>query len=342
MFYSTFTTLLAGSLVVRGSIAGYVLTDDYSKDKFFGNFDAFTDKDPTNGFVKYEDFKTATEQHLIGTVSNANDASYLGVDHATKTTTGRSSMRISSKKSFNHGLFIADIAHMPGGMCGAWPAFWLVGPDWPNGGEVDILEGVNTQAKNQVTLHTSDGCSISNTGMTGTLNTTNCYGNAPSQPTNAGCAVLSSDTKTFGSGFNAAGGGVYATERTSSGISVWFFSRNSIPADITKGSPNPPSWGTPAAHFAGGCKIDDHFKDMQIVFDTTFCGDWAGKTWASSGCAASMSTMTCEQHVGQNPELFTEAFWLINGVKVYAQQGSQRRRRGGRFVGFEETLGDLS
>ena len=22
--------------------------------------------------------------------------------------------------------------------CGTWPAFWLVGPNWPNGGEIDV------------------------------------------------------------------------------------------------------------------------------------------------------------------------------------------------------------
>jgi hypothetical protein len=27
---------------------------------------------------------------------------------------------------------------MPVG-CGTWPAFWMFGPDWPNGGEIDTL-----------------------------------------------------------------------------------------------------------------------------------------------------------------------------------------------------------
>ena len=31
---------------------------------------------------------------------------------------GRESVRISSKKTFTHGLFIADVQHMPGNECG--------------------------------------------------------------------------------------------------------------------------------------------------------------------------------------------------------------------------------
>ena len=51
-------------------------------------------------------------------------------------------MRISSQKSYNQGLFIADIYAMPHG-CSLWPAWWSVGPNWPNGGEIDILEGAS-------------------------------------------------------------------------------------------------------------------------------------------------------------------------------------------------------
>lgn len=38
-----------------------------------------------------------------------------------------------------------------------WPAIWEVGDNWPNGGEIDILEGVNDSGSNKATLHTTGG-----------------------------------------------------------------------------------------------------------------------------------------------------------------------------------------
>ncbi|KAI6094383.1 hypothetical protein EDD16DRAFT_1503298, partial [Pisolithus croceorrhizus] len=37
-----------------------------------------------------------------------------------------------------------------------------VGPNWPYAGEIDIVEGVNNQATNQMTLHsgTSSACTL--------------------------------------------------------------------------------------------------------------------------------------------------------------------------------------
>jgi hypothetical protein len=33
-------------------------------------------------------------------------------------------------------------------------AVWTLGPNWPNNGEIDIMEGVNLLTKNAATLHT--------------------------------------------------------------------------------------------------------------------------------------------------------------------------------------------
>jgi len=146
------------------------------------------------------------------------------------------------------------------------------GPDWPNNGEIDIIENVNSATTNAMTLHTSSGCSVNgnNTSFTGTLSTSNCDVNAADQGNNVGCGIQSYDTQSYGSGFNANGGGVYATEWTSSGISIWFFGPGVIPADISNNNspssnPNPAAWGKPTARFEGACAIDSHFRNMQIV-----------------------------------------------------------------------------
>jgi hypothetical protein len=152
---------------------------------------------------------------------------------------------------------------------------WMTGPNWPINGDIDIIEGVNSATVKGMTLHTDAGCSVSHSNSThlGSLVTPNCDVNAPGQATNAGCRIDSTSSQTFGAGFNAIGGGVYATEWTSTSISVYFFPRNAIPADVTSGNPDPSGWGVPQGMFSGDCDIDSHVIDQQIVFDTTFCGD---------------------------------------------------------------------
>ncbi|GFF68861.1 hypothetical protein CNMCM6936_006166 [Aspergillus lentulus] len=306
-------------------MAAYVLEDDYgTSTSFFDKFSFFTAPDPTGGFVSYVDRNTAQNAGLIA----ANGAVYMGVDHTNvASSSGRQSVRITSTKSYTHGLVILDLAHMPGGICGTWPAFWMVGPDWPSHGEIDIIEGVNTQSINQMTLHSTDGCTIANGGFTGTLLTSNCYDYAPGQGTNAGCGIAATSSQTYGTGFNNAGGGIYATEWTSAGISIWFFPRGSTPLDIRAGTPNPTNWGTPLARFApGSCDFDAHFSEMQIVFDTTFCGGWAGGVWGSGSCASVASS--CQDFVANNPSAFQEAYWLINSLKVYQDApGASKMRK---------------
>lgn len=255
-----------------------------------------------------------------GLVNTNNDAIYMGVDYTNVVasgSSGRQSVRLTSKKSYTHGLIILDASHMPGGICGTWPAFWTVGPNWPEGGEIDIIEGVNSQASNSMALHTNQGCALTNDGLfSGSVSTPNCDVQAAGQPTNAGCQILMSNSASYGTGFNQGQGGVYATEWTSDHISVWFFPRSAIPADISSGSPNPGNWGQPAARFAGGCEIDNFFSSHQIVFDTTFCGDWAANVWTTDPTCSSKAP-TCQSFVQNNPAAFKDAFWSINSLKVY-------------------------
>ncbi|CAG8949392.1 hypothetical protein HYFRA_00005021 [Hymenoscyphus fraxineus] len=303
---------LAANLTIphQLAVAAYRQVDTFNSGNFFDNFDFFTGADPTHGFVQY---KNRGDAQNMGLINNANNQLYMGVDHTTVNPNGgRPSVRVTSKKSYTHGLFIADIAHMPGSACGVWPAFWLVNSNWPFNGEIDIIEGVNLAGSDTVTLHTSAGCTMNTAGSQGgtVLQNPNCNANNGYD----GCSATTNAP--FGDNFNNQGGGVYAMQWESSGIYVWFFPRNNIPADIRSGNPVTGNWGLPIVAFNGGsgCNVDQHFVNHQIVFDTTFCGDWAGGVWGSSTCA---SRGSCESYVAGNPGAFGNAYWTVNSVKVY-------------------------
>lgn len=180
----------------------------------------------------------------------------------------------------------------------------------------DILEGVNDQSKNDFTLHTSSDCRIvRHDEMWGKVSSDNCDVKADGQTPNEGCKIKVDDERTYGKGFNDNGGGVYATEIMADFINIFFFPRGSVPSDILSDSPDPSSWGKPTAVFKGGCDIPAHFKDMQITFTNTFCGDWAGNVWGYGSCASKADT--CVDFVKNNPDEFEDAYWSINAMKVY-------------------------
>lgn len=315
--------LLLVSILPYTTFAAYQLLQDYSGDAFFEGFDFFTDPDPTDGHVEYQSMSAANASGIAGFMQggNATKAIYLGVDSANDAPNGRGSVRVQSSQTFQHALVIADIVHSPGGICGTWPAFWMVGADWPNNGEIDIVEGVNDQTSNSMTLHTNKGAVVHNgTNFHGELVTADCDVGSPNQPLNVGCSIEDNSGLTFGSGFNAAGGGVYATEWTSQSIKIWFFPRGSFPEDIASASPRPgEDWGTPRSVFQGDFEMDKHFRDLQIVFDTTFCGVWAGAVWNTSSCAS--LAPTCEDYVSNNPSAFEDAYWAINTLQVFEDDG---------------------
>lgn len=310
--------LLAAATGLTRALSLYSLDDTYSPQNFFDNFDFFTDADPTHGFVKYVDRPTAEANGLI----SQGNVARMSADSSSIASNGRASVRISSKKAYTHGLFIADMTHMPSG-CGTWPAFWLLGPNWPNQGEIDIIEGVNSQSSNLMTLHSSDQCSITDRAQTGQRTTSNCFVNAPGQYANQGCQVAANNGQSYGAGFNAVGGGgangggVYATRWNSDGVQVWFFPRGNIPADILANAPQPELWGPPMADFGGACDIDAHFREHRIVFNLTFCGDWAGNVWGSDPVCASRAN-SCTDFVANNPLAFQQAYWEINHLRKFS------------------------
>lgn len=213
---------------------------------------------------------------------------------------------------------------MPDSTCGSWPAFWTVGPSWPNNGEIDIIEGVNTQNTDFMTLHTSPGCAVSN-GGNGQLQPYSQDCNTAVNG-NAGCSFHATDTTSYGTGFDNNGGGIYAMEWTSSGISIWFWSpSNPAPSDVLGDAPNPAGWGIPAANWAGsGCDWDSHFASHQIIFDHTFCGDWAGAVFATDSTCAPLAS-SCTDYVANNPGAYANTYWSVDNLKVYQNNPAKKR-----------------
>lgn len=122
MHFSTFIILAAA--LGKNALAGYVLEDDYMAADFFDQFTFWDSADPTHGFVEYQSRSNSQNMGLInGTSGNVR----MSVDSINNTPNGRPSVRITSNKSYNYGLIVVDIEHMPGGSCGSWPAFWTVG-----------------------------------------------------------------------------------------------------------------------------------------------------------------------------------------------------------------------
>lgn len=284
---------------------------------FFDDWTFWNQDDPTHGTVTFVDSGTAWNENLV---SVENGQAFMRADTADNVGY-RKSIRITDNYSFNdNSLLIMDAAHMPTG-CGTWPAWWSNGPNWPNGGEIDILEGVNGQTQNQATLHTAEGCTASSDDShpsTGQLTDANC-GSSNSDNTGCGFTDTTSDNS-FGGGFNSAGGGVYAMQWVDTGISVWFFTRSAIPDDITAGQPTPWTWPEPFAHWAASsCPPNQYFNNNNAIFDLTFCGDWAGSAWSSSGCADSTGYANCADYVSAVGSGFTEAYWAINYVKYFSQ-----------------------
>lgn len=141
-------------------------------------------------------------------LTHASDTTaVLRVDTTTQNqTTGRRSVRITSKQKYDHGLFIFDVVHAPYG-CATWPALWLTDPDnWPDNGEIDVVESHNKGTHgNSMTLHTTKNCKMNaKRKQTGSTQEKDCLYSANN---NVGCGV-EGPKSSYGEDFNKNGGGV--------------------------------------------------------------------------------------------------------------------------------------
>uniref|UniRef100_A0A0K3CP26 BY PROTMAP: gi/472586204/gb/EMS23732.1/ glycoside hydrolase family 16 protein [Rhodosporidium toruloides NP11] gi/647397710/emb/CDR40946.1/ RHTO0S05e09450g1_1 [Rhodosporidium toruloides] n=1 Tax=Rhodotorula toruloides TaxID=5286 RepID=A0A0K3CP26_RHOTO len=302
------------------------LRKTYSGASFFDSWTFWTASDPTHGLISYLSRADAVANKLVS-VSKSGTA-VISIDRTSRLSEGQSrkSVRISSMDVYQPGnLVIVDLKHVPVG-CSTWPAFWMYNYPWPQSGEIDIYEGVNSRTFNSMTLHTAAGCTRNpSTPMTGSVDGADSNCNAGNG--NTGCGVMDMDPKSYGAGFNAAGGGVFAVLFAETGISIWRFTRSSIPSDIKAGAPRWKTWGTPVAAWDGAtCDTRTYFKNQMLTFvsrrvGSSTCGDWAGQqavfTSPSLSGACYPKYASCAA-ANADPDAFKEAYFEVNYVKVFS------------------------
>ncbi|KAJ4328519.1 hypothetical protein N0V84_001036 [Fusarium piperis] len=168
--------------------------------------------------------------------------------------------------------------------------------------------------------HTAEGCQLDPADedlFSGERQNLDCFVGTD----NIGCGFNppSSDTSSYGDGFNAANGGVYAMEWDSEYIKIWHFPRGAIPADIEAKRPDPKTWGLPQALFGGRkCNVDEYYHDMNIVLNINFCGDYGEGTWQSFETCRALAP-TCKEFVANNPEAFENTYWDVAYIDVYSR-----------------------
>ncbi|KAG8741143.1 hypothetical protein FRC11_014947 [Ceratobasidium sp. 423] len=279
---TTTTTKTAAYSSPTSSGKKYVVKDRFAGKNFFDGWWFFNYADPTNGQVDYLNNEDATAAGLAYVQSDG--VAVIKVDNTTKLE----------------------------------KAYWTVGDNWPNNGEIDILENVNLATANQYTLHTGPNstCTLDTNPSAKFKSTSNMMGKvcASKEGANAGCGFSDPEPASYGEAFNDAGGAVIAMEWQNTGIRIWRFKRDSIPADLQGDAtnPNPDTWGAPVASWTdAACDIANEVKKHNIIINTTLCGGWAGDAYAGSGCPA-----TCTEQV-MEPSNYNNAIWKIKSVTVY-------------------------
>lgn len=150
----------------------------------------------------------------LTTISPSGTA-IISIDRTSQLTVGsnRNSVRISTLDTYNAGnLIITDLKHAPFG-CGSWGAYWQYQMPWPEFGEIDVYEGIGTRTFNQYSGHSTSTCTRNTSvPITGVGGPEKCDGY-----TTTGCTVYDYDPKSYGKGFNDAGGGVFAVQFAETG-----------------------------------------------------------------------------------------------------------------------------
>lgn len=196
----------------------------------------------------------------------------------------RMTARIETKASWKNFLSIFKFSHVPYG-CGVWPALFTLADhgQWPNGGELDMLEYVNMDVS-KASFHTGGSCTLDSSKV-------NEYGNMPDRnemnydcvtnyPDRLGCAP----NKWMKSAQNWANSpGVLATQWTEDFIKLFYIPEYEIPQDIKDEAPAPEDWDRWLFSYYPLSGTSCQIAAQKLMMQINFCGDWAGKVWSLDG-----------------------------------------------------------
>ncbi|TEB28348.1 laminarinase [Coprinellus micaceus] len=299
--------------------ANYALSEAIIGPAFYDKFIWFYAADPSHGRVNYTDKDTSKRLNLTY-VGKLEPSLQRSSRWALRWTWSNACTEFPTYASSNSFILRADYKTVlnPSGagrnsvrtfviclkdVVRTWPAIWETkAAVWPTGGEVDVLEGVHGKAPNVATLHT--------TAERHLLPRTTAKAGVTSGSQRLK-ALVPASTRTGVDGLLWRGGQTF--------IKMWFWHRMSgnVPAFISNPTEklNTDGWGTPAAFFPNTtCDMTKHFMDHHIIINLTFCGDWAGPAYASSGCPT-----TCADFVNKNTDYFKDAYFDIAAVRIYKQ-----------------------
>jgi hypothetical protein len=296
--------------IFDGSNNGFFKLDDY-KDLTHGITKYINAADPkVNELVKMQDGKLQLWVEQVKPVASDNSVKSIRVK----------SSGFVQGASQNSGIIVFSVSHCPCGD-GIWPALWAVGPDWPNGGEIDVMEGCNSGAlfptahtvppdtpniKNKLglyntsTLHTSSGC------------------NSCGKDEYVGCPQYFERSETFGVDFNKAGGVYMCLLDTSGDVKILFFKKDGLPT-ILKDNKTPISLNdinnieksaVESKTFKYGCLT--YFKGLLITINIAVGGDYPYPLYAEP------SMVNCVNSIIANGggKISDQAYWEIDYIKT--------------------------
>ncbi len=298
----------------------YVVKDIYQGGDFLKKFKFLTKSytDPELGSVKYVDAQTALKKGLC---SFPNSQSYrqLRTNVASKPTNGiREAVRLESIKNYNGGLFIIDVFHIPEGIS-VWPAFWSKSVISLCEGVINIIEYVNSHentSKNNLTNYSSifstKLCPQNQNNVTIDEQIVFCK-DEPGKTYPLYKSIAQTGDGTSGYAINKKGGGVYACQWIPNGnIKMWFFPRELVNRYIPFNSTNInlSFWPKPYAEFK---TCPNAFKNHKLIINTNLCGKWANNDFPNKA-------NDCLAYVNDPNNDFSQAYWLINYIKVFQPQ----------------------